>query len=401
MRLKTLPVWLLLLLTAALAHTPAWAQAKAPGVTDTEVVIGLTTPLSGPAAAWGTTALGAEAWAKYVNEQGGVHGRKIKTVLKDDGYNPGKSVANVNELKDSVFAIVGLLGTAILNANKDNIADAKIPVVWPYGNPQVFAKQPRDKVRTVFMVYPDYGDEGDFLVRQAAKLENVRKVAIFFQNDDYGKGGLEGVKHGVKALGGSVSLVAEVAYEVADRELGTHALKVKDSGAEAVIFYSTVTHGANLIKEMAKVGYRPKIFASFPLGDRHTMFRLLGDLWEGAYYNVTGAVPGEPEADRALEILLKQDPKLKGRESFALAGAVGLITTVEGLKRAGRNLTREGFIEAMESIRDWAPEKLTAPITWGPNRRHGLNPIRMMRAKKAADASFETITGYQPFPPQF
>ncbi|MEK7769453.1 MAG: ABC transporter substrate-binding protein, partial [candidate division NC10 bacterium] len=74
------------LLVAALAVTPATAQSKAPGVTDAEVTLGMTTPLSGPAAAWGTTALGAEAWAKYVNEQGGVHGRKLKVILKDDGY---------------------------------------------------------------------------------------------------------------------------------------------------------------------------------------------------------------------------------------------------------------------------------------------------------------------------
>lgn len=396
MRCKTVAFSLLVLLAAA---TGAWAQV--PGVTDTEVVIGMTTPLSGPAAAWGTTALGAEAWAKYVNDQGGVHGRKIRVVLKDDGYNPGRSVANVKELKDSVFLLLELLGTAILNANKDNVAEAKLPTIWPYGNPQVFAKQPREKLRYVFMVYPNYEDEGEFLVQQAAKLEKAKKVGVFYQNDDYGKGGLEGVKRGVKGLGGAVSIVAEVSYEVADRELGTHALKMKESGADAIVIYSTTTHGAGLVGAMAKVGYRPKIFAAFPLGDRHTMFRLLGELWEGAYYNVTGAVPGEPEADRILEILLKQDPKLKGRESFALAGAVGMIAAVEGLKRAGRNLTREGLVEAMESIKNWTPEKLTAPITWGPNRRHGLNAVRLMRAKKAADASFTTITGYQVFQPQF
>jgi ABC-type branched-subunit amino acid transport system substrate-binding protein len=304
-------------------------------------------------------------------------------------------------MKESVFALVGLLGTAILNANKDNIAEAKLPTIWPYGNPQIFAKQPREKLKYVFMVYPDYGDEGEFLVQQAVKLEKAKKVAVFFQNDDYGKGGLEGVKRGVRGLGGAVSIAAEVSYEVADRELGTHALKIKDSGADTVVFYCTVTHGANLIKEMAKVGYRPKIFAAFPLGDRHTMFRLLGDLWEGAYYNVTGAIPGEPEADRIIEILLKQEPKLKGRESFALAGAAAMMATLEGVKRAGRNLTRDSFVEAMESIKNWTPEKLTAPITWGPNRRHGLNPIRMMRAGKAADTSFTTITGYQNFPSHF
>ena len=97
-----------MLFAAALSATPALAQSKAPGVTDTEVTIGITTPLSGPAAAWSATALGAEAWAKHVNEQGGVNGRKIKIVMKDDGYNPGRALANVNEMKDSVFALVGL-----------------------------------------------------------------------------------------------------------------------------------------------------------------------------------------------------------------------------------------------------------------------------------------------------
>jgi ABC-type branched-subunit amino acid transport system substrate-binding protein len=384
---------------ALLAFASSSFAQKVPGVTDTEIVIGITTPLSGPAAAWGTTGLGAEAWAKHVNSQGGVHGRQIKVLMRDDGYNPGRAVANVTELKDQVFAIVALLGTAVLNANKDAVAEAKIPVVWPLGNPQVFAKQPRDKVSGVFMAYPDYGDEGEFLVQQAVKLEKAKKVAVFFQNDDYGKGGLEGVRRGAGKTGATIA--AEVAYEVSDRELGTHALKLKESGADAIVLFPTVTHAAGVIKEMAKVGYRPKIFASFPLGDRHTMFRVLGELWEGAYYNVSGAVPGEPEADRAIEILLRQEPKFKGRESLAVLGAVAMVATVEGLKRAGRNLTRESFVAAMETIKDWSPEGLTGNVTWGPNRHHGLNPIRMQRAGKAADASFTSITGYQPFPAHF
>jgi ABC-type branched-subunit amino acid transport system substrate-binding protein len=387
---------LILVLVATLAAGPAAAQPRTPGVTDTEVTFGITTPLSGPAAAWGTTALGAEAWARHVNTQGGVHGRRIRVEMKDDGYNPGRSVANVNELKDSVLAVIGLLGTAVLNANKDTIAEAGLPLIWPYGNPQVFARQPKDKVRTVFMVYPDYADEAEFLVQQAAKLAQAKKVAVFYQNDDYGKGGLEGVRRGAKALGGT-TIAAEVPYEVADRELGTHALKLRESGADAVILYCTATHGAGLIREMAKVGYRPKVFASFPLGDRHVMFRLLGELWEGAYYNVTGAVPGEPEADRVIEALLKQEPKLKGRESFALAGATAMMAAVEGLQRTGRNLTRESYVEALTTIKNWSPEKLTAPITWGPGRHHGLNAVRLMQAGKAADASFKVITDYQIF----
>jgi branched-chain amino acid transport system substrate-binding protein len=397
MRRKILSMSLVVLLLGAAAVA---AQPKVPGVTDTEVVIGLTTPLSGPAAAWGNTAVAMEAWARYVNDQGGVHGRKIRTILKDDGYVPGRAVANLTEMKDSVFAVVGLLGSAILNASKDLVAEAKLPIVWPYGNPAIWERQPPDKRRYVFVVYPDYVDEGEFLVKHAVDKLGAKKVAVFFQNDEYGKGGLEGVKKGLRGLAGKASLAAEVSYELADREMGTHALKLKDSGADTVVFYSTITHGANVIKEMAKAGFRPKLVSSFPMGDHHIMFRLLGDLWEGAHVTSinAGVVVGEPEADRIVEILLKYDPKLKGKESTALAGAAPMMLMVEGLKRAGRNLTRESFVEAMESIKDWVPERLNAPITFGPNRRHGLNAVMLRKAEKG---NLPAVTGPMIFQPHF
>ncbi len=290
-----LGVWLLV--ASLLAATPAIAQ-KAPGVTDTEVVIGLTMPLSGPAAAWSNTGVAMEAWTRYVNDQGGIHGRKLKVVMKDDGYNPGRAVANLEEMKDQVFMSVGLLGSAILQASKDKVAEFKLPTINPYGNPAIWAKQSKDKLRYVFVAYTDYGDEGDFLVSHAVNKLGASKVAVFYQNDEYGKGGLEGVNRGLKSLGGKGSLATTVAYELADREMGTHALKLKDSGADTVILYSTITHGANVVKEMAKVGYRPKIVSSFPLGDYSIMYRLLGELWEGAHFNAlnAAAVAGDPAA---------------------------------------------------------------------------------------------------------
>ena len=398
MKRRVLGTCLLLVLLPASSARP---QVKVPGVTDAEVVIGVTTPLSGPAAAWGNTAVGMEAWAKHVNEQGGIHGRRIKVVLKDDGYQPGRAVANLKEMKDSVFAVVGLLGSAVLNAAKEDIAEYRIPVINPYGNPWIWARQPREKIRYVFVNYPDYVDEGDFLVTHAVEKLGAKKIAVFYQNDEYGKGGLEGVRKGLKGLGGRAAIGAEVSYEVSDREMGTHALKLKDSGADTVIFYCTVTHGVNVIKEMAKVGYRPRLVSSFPLQDHIKMFRLLGELWEGAYYNATQAGRGAPAADRVVDILLKYEPKLVDSETFGLAGAVPMMLTVEGLKRAGRNLTRESFVEAMETIKDFSPEKLTAPITFGPNRHHGLNAVRLMRAEKAGQNRVVPVTGYQIFSPHF
>jgi hypothetical protein len=132
------------------------------------------------------------------------------------------------------------------------------------------------------------------------------------------------------------------------------------------------------------------------------MYRLLGELWEGAYYNGNTPSTTDPESARFIEAMLKQDPKLKGRESFALAGGIAMATAVEGLKRAGRNLTREGYVEAMEGIRNWVPEGLKwAPITFGPGRHHGLNTVRLYRANKAVDQSFVPVTEFLTFQPLF
>src|SRR5918994_235235 len=163
------------------AVPPAFAQVKAPGVTDSEITVGLTMPLSGVAAAWSNTGVAMEAWARHLNEQGGVHGRKVKVLMKDDGYNPGRAVANIQEMQNDVFMNVGMLGSAILNAAKDKVAEAKLLTINPFGNPAIWAKQPKDKLRYVFVNYPDYLDEGEFLVKHAVEKLGAKKIAVFHQ----------------------------------------------------------------------------------------------------------------------------------------------------------------------------------------------------------------------------
>lgn len=388
---------LLLLLAAATSRA---AAPPTPGLTDTEVTLGMTVPLSGPAAAWGSLAVAAEAWARHVNEQGGVHGRMLRVQIRDDGYNPGRAIGNLQEMKETCFAVVGTMGTAVLGASKELVAEAGLPWVYPLGNPRLFAGMGKAKVRTIFVEYPDYADEGEFLVQQAVRLEGVRRVAFFGQNDDYGKTGLEGVRRGLARLPGA-ALAGEALYEVTDREMGTHALRLKESGADAVILYATSAHAAGLVKEMAKVGYRPKLFASFTLSDRDRMFGLLGELWEGAYYDTHLAQRGEPAADRVLQVVLKLAPSLQGREGTAIHGVAAMMVAVEGLRRAGRDLDRERFVKALESIQGWSPGGLTAPVTFGPERRHGLNGVRLLQAQRAADRSFRQVLPDQFFPPYF
>jgi ABC-type branched-subunit amino acid transport system substrate-binding protein len=388
-------LWVGILLFVILIFTsPLSAKEKVPGVTDKEVVVGWTTPLSGPAALWGVTGLGAKAWADYINDQGGVYGRKIKVILMDDGYNPTRAMANLQKMKGQVFAVCGLLGTAVLHATKDFFPENKIPLITAYGDIRIWAKMPKDKLKYIFIAYPDYEDEAIYITNYAAGKLGAKKIALFYQNDDYGKMALAGVENALGDMKGDVKLVAAVPYEVTERSLGTHALNLKKSGADAVIIYATPSHGALIIKEMAKADFHPKVLTTFTLGDP-IMYRIAGDAWEGTYIALPGnsGVPGsEPEADRVVKILKKYNPKLKGKEYLALFGAVSMMHFVQGLKNAGPNLTPETLLMGMEKIKDWKPEGIGAPVTYGPDRHHGSNASRMGQARGGKHVPLEPFT---------
>ena len=390
--------WIGSLIALILTLPSSGGAAEVRGVTDTEVVVGWTTPLSGPAALWGVTGLGGKAWADYINDQGGIHGRKIKVLLKDDGYNPARALTNLREMKDDVFVIAGLLGTAICNAAKDFPSDNNIPLITAYGDIRIFARQSKDKIRNVFVTYPDYEDEGQYLTAWAVKNRGTKKVVVFYQNDDYGKMGLEGVKKGLAATGGKAKLVGTVPYEVTERALSTHALKLKESGADTLVMYADPTHAAILTKTMAKVGYQPMVLASFPLADA-IMYKIAGPTWEGTYVGLPGntGLPGtDPDADRVADILNKYNPKIKGKEFLALFGATSMMHFVEGLKNAGPNLTPETLVTGMEKIQDWKAENLGARVTYSPDRHHGNNASRVAQAKGGKIIGLEPWTVFQP-----
>jgi ABC-type branched-subunit amino acid transport system substrate-binding protein len=341
--------------------------------------------------------MGMKAWAGHINDNGGVHGRKIEVILKDDAYNPTRALANLQEMKGNVFAVCGLLGTAILNAAKDFFAENQIPLITAYGDVRISAKLPKDKQRYVFIAYSDYEDEADYLSKYAVEKLESKKIAVFYQNDDYGKMALSGVEKGLKESGKG-ELAGAVPYEVTERALATHALKLKETGADTVILYPTMTHGALIIKEMAKLAFTPKTLVTFTLGDP-IMYNVAGEPWEGTYIALPGnsGVPGsEPAADKVVEILLKYDSKLKGKEYVALFGAVSMMHLVEGMKNAGKDLTPETMISGMERIKDWKPEGIGAPVTYAPDRRHGVNASRMGQARQGKHVPITEFTIFKP-----
>lgn len=322
----------------------------APGVTDTEVVIGTFGPLTGPAAAWGDTLRGLAAYAEYINEQGGIHGRQLRVIVEDDQYQPSKTVAAVKKMveQDKVFALVNVVGTSNLSAVQDYLMQRGVPVVFYSTGSTKF----QDPVNPYFFAgLMPYDLEAKILVRYGVETLGVSKFAVFYQNDDFGKDGLKGAREAVAALGAQI--VAEVAHSPADVDVSAHVLKMKEAGAEAVLVWGTVKHGALALMEAAKIGFEPKwmmssVTATFQLPE------LAEGAAEGVYtvgVNATLDETDHPVVKSYLENHAKYFQTAPNTTQLQGWGAG--YAFVEALRRAGPQPTREGLIQALESFQDF------------------------------------------------
>jgi branched-chain amino acid transport system substrate-binding protein len=207
---RTLMLLLLLILTPFLMSTPAFAQ-KVRGVTDTEILVGQWGPQTGPAAGWGAVARGSDLYFKIVNEEGGIYGRKFKYFLRDDSYQPAKTKAIAKEFVEDigVFAVIGGIGTATGMTARDYLMENRVfwfgPVSGIYEWIQPFQKY-------LFALYPLYGDEAYNLTGYLYEKLGIQKIAMFYQNDDYGKQGMMGVERYLKDK--KIDLVAKVSAEM-------------------------------------------------------------------------------------------------------------------------------------------------------------------------------------------
>ncbi|MEW6261493.1 MAG: ABC transporter substrate-binding protein [Thermodesulfobacteriota bacterium] len=358
-------VFVLMLATPALA-------AEVRGVTDTEIRIGQWGPQTGPAAAWGAVARGTDLYFQYINAAGGVHGRKIKYYLRDDAYNPAKTKAIGKEFVEQlgVFAVVGGVGTGPGMAVRDYLNENKVVWVSPSTGSNHWTK-PLQK--NIFAAYPLYTDEAYLLAKYAYENKG-KKIAFFYQNDDYGKEGLEGAEKALKEKG--VKLAAAVSVEVPDTDLSSHALKLKESGADVVIMWLLPKHAAIILAEAAKIGFTPQWISSSTLSDSVLMFQVTKGLWKGVICAGFGDLP---DADTPLMIKYREAHKIYAPTerwgTFYYAGIIWAEPLVEGLKRAGRDLTPESLIKAMETIKDW--RGIGAPLTFTADDHQGAKSVQV------------------------
>jgi len=348
----------------------------AQGVTDSTVTVGSIGAQSGPFAAIGTPYYGGmEAYFDMINEQGGVNGRTIELIKKDDEFAPDKAVAAMEELvyDEEVFAIVGQLGTPGVMATITTVQEEGIPSVY-FGTG---AKQLTEAGENFFPVQPNYYYEGKLMSKFAVEELGAENIVIIYRNDDVGKDGLEGFKEGLTALGkGSIS--EELAVNGTDTDFTVQIQKAKAANPDAVILYGLLAETSGLLKEIEKVDFNVDMITTYSNAD--ASFLALAS--QGApnvikNLHVMGWVDATEEGMAPLvDAMAKYSPDAPVN-AYTIAGWVAAETFVAGLKATGDNLSWEGFIEAMNGLT--FTEGLAPDISYVDGKREGVTKMAMSK----------------------
>lgn len=367
---------------------------KALGVTDTEILIGSSLALGGHASYLGTQTLhGALSYINYVNEKGGIHGRKIKIIAYDDGYDPPRCVSNTQKLiiEDQVFALFCYVGTPTTVKVIPIVEESKIPLVGMFTGANAL-REPFH--RYIINVRASYYQETGGAVRRLVEDLGIKKVAIFYQYDAYGFDGLKGTELALKQYG--LAPVATGSYIRGTMDVEQGLNKIMTSGAEAVVMIGTYDPCAKFIKLARSKDFDPMfVNVSFVGGDELT--RKLGK--EGEDVIVTQVMPS-PEAPETRTLLwgageytdlLKRHYPEDKPNFVGLEGYINARVLVEGLRRAGKNLTRERFINAIESIQNY-DLGIANTLSFSAKNHQGLERVYFTRIQ---NGKLVLITNWQ------
>ena len=336
------------LLGLALAVLGIVAQAE-PGVTPTSILIGQSAAFTGPASELGNEMrAGANAYFRYVNANGGVNGRKIEMRSLDDGYEGDRAAANTKKLiDDGVFLLFGYVGTPTSNASKPIFTAARVPFVGPFTGAESL-RNPLN--RYVFNIRASYFDETERIVGQMT-AQTLAKIAVFYQNDDYGKAGLAGVERAMAKR--NLKIVATGTVERNTVDVAAAVQAIGKSDAQAVVMISAYKSCAAFIKAMRAAGYSPQFINVSFVGSK-ALAKEAGPDGRGVGISQVMPFPWNLSAPIVKEYqqLLEAATGKQDYSFTSLEGFIAAKVLVEGLRRTGADLTRERFIAAMEKMKD-------------------------------------------------
>ncbi|HDH44182.1 MAG TPA: hypothetical protein ENG66_02090 [Thermococcus sp.] len=356
------------------------------GVTKSEILVGGSLDLTGPAAFMGQGVLrGIKLYFAKVNAEGGIYGRKLTYIAEDDGYVVANAIANYKKLtlKHRVFCLLGSTGSVAVKALIPYLEEDKVPLIGPYGYTSAMFRPPH---RYLFNIYSSCEEHGRILVDFAKEYLKLHqpKIGILAEDNEIGQDTIRGVRMQMAKYGWGDPVIE--LYKRSAIDFSSQVLRLKGKDVDILFFPVIMSHGAAILKECQKVGFQPYLFGAATMTDL-TFLKIAG---EAAFYGKglrsfstqVDVRENAPGAKEFLNALKKYDPENKNPNSFNLFGYGIAKVLCEGIKRAGKDLTREKLVEALETLKDYNTG-IFAPITYGKNLRQGTDSARILKVDKA------------------
>jgi branched-chain amino acid transport system substrate-binding protein len=347
---------------------PHWAPPAAmaqQGVSDTEIVLGCSNSFSGPLAFPGeqATKFGVDLYFKGVNDAGGIHGRRVRTIYYDDGYKPQEAVANTRKLveQDRVFAIIAPQGTPPVVASMEFLEENRVPLLFPFqGSPITRGR------KYVFSGMTLYDRQSKMMIDYLAGPRKYKTFGVLYQDDEYGKAFLSAFEKDLARHGLKLAVAESVKRGVTD--VSAQIAKLQGARPQVTFLVLTPAAGAQALKERQKIGWADTVMVSSgPLTDERYL-ALAGEAAEGVEGlslwpdPATSELPGVKAYRTAMQKhFAKNDPN-----RYSLSGYFAAMLFTEGARRVGKALTRDNLVAALESIKGW-DNGILPPLSIGPD----------------------------------
>jgi branched-chain amino acid transport system substrate-binding protein len=384
MRLKTTLAGLLLGTTCLVA----WAQTQ--GVTRTEILLGTIQDLSGPLAGYGKhVRSGIQLRLDEVNEQGGVHGRKLKLLVEDSGYDPKKAVLAAQKLvnQDKIFAMVGHLGTAHNNA--------AMPIQFEKNvinfAPTTAAREMYEPLhRLKYATLSSYYDQVRLTLPVLVKDKGSRKVCAIYQDDEFGLEVLRGAEAALKPL--NMELAERTSFKRGATDFSSQVARMKASGCDLVVMGTIIRETIGTIAEARKTGFSP-VFMGTAASYTDLIHKLGGKAMDGFYSTMTVQNPYLDEASQPLRFWANKYKTKFGDDPSVLSayGYIGADLFIKALEKAGPNLTADAFVKAADTL--VAPTDIfgSPPISFTATKRLGSDWSRLSQIQ---DGKWKVVIDY-------
>jgi branched-chain amino acid transport system substrate-binding protein len=375
---------------------PASAKDGDPGVTDTEIVIGGTAPFSGPASAYGVVHRSALAYFDMINREGGIHGRKIKFLTADDGYSPPKTVEQTRRLveSDNVFMIFLPIGTAPGLAVRKYLNTKKIPHLFVMSGSAAFADYKNYPWSMAGL--PTFITEGAVFGSYIRQNFASAKVGVLYQNDDFGKEYVSGVRDGLRDKAASM-LVKLQSYEVTDPTIDSQLIALKAAGVDTLVLATTPKFAAQAIRQARNIDWRPRLLVSYASSSVSQVLQPAA-AEPGIITSLSHRDPTDPsQRDDAgykdwVAFMDKYYPDGKKDDLLSVVGYNNAMALAHILRQAGKTITRESVMQQATHLDLQLPMMVSGVrLTTSPTNYFTMQSLRLAKYDGTAFHAFGDV----------